>query len=328
MKSSRPLLVLRPDGSINSLVTAIRCLNASWRFKGRIIVETEGVSSPAVERKLHTWNDHDEHVPSAHRTAHRLIEQLRDYSRTITCEVRTRLTSDDIAQVAREHRADVVLISRVLSKSRLAGLVPPFEARVCRLAPCPVWCTGLRPLRSRVAVAVAPNATTEAARMLNGQLVRQAAALATAMDGDPELHLIGAWNLFGLTLDWWRRSDPATAEPIRRSGEAARKELATLASVVRRTGLSVHLHAVKGTAPVAISRVLREADPSLLVIGNRQRTGVHHALHVNTVEPVLKRATCSVLSLITSEPEPLNLTPSEIRRTADRTDWSHVNSVA
>lgn len=328
MKSSRPLLVLRPDGSINSLVTAVRCLNVSRRFRGRIIVEAEAVGSPALERKLHTWNCHDEHVAAAHRTAQRLIEQLRDSSRKIAWEVRTRLTSDEVAQVAREHRADVVLISRVLSKSRLAGLVPPFEARVCRLAPCPVWCAGLRPLRSRVAVAVAPNATTEEARILNRQLVRQAAALATAAPGEPELHLIGAWNLFGLTPDWWRRSDPATAELIRRSGEAARKELASLASGVEQTGLSVHLHAVEGAAPVAISRILGEVDPSLLVIGNRQRTGVHHALHVNTVEPVLKRATCSVFSLVAGEPERSNLTPTETRRTADRTDWSNVNSVA
>lgn len=328
MKTSRPLLVLRPDCPIDTLVAALSRTRVSRRFSGRVVVEAEATGSPVLERKLDSWNCHDQRVASAHRTAQQLRERLLEYSRSIDCEVRTRLTADEVAQVARDHQADTVLISRTLPKSRLAGLVAPFEARVCRLAPCPVWCAGVRPLSSRVAVAVDPNATTEEVRMLNVQLLRQAAALARSAGREPELHLIGAWDLFGLTPDWWRRSDPATTELIRRSSEAARKELAALASTIRRTDLAMHIHAVEGAAPVAISKVLGEVDPSLLVIGNNQRTGVRHAFHVNTVESVLKQATCSVFSVVTSESEQWNVTPTDVRQTGDRAEQSNVNAVA
>ncbi|MBL6707564.1 MAG: universal stress protein [Planctomycetaceae bacterium] len=325
MKSERPLLVLRPDGSIDSLVAALRRLNVSKRFNGRIIVEARAVGSPALERKLLSWDCHDEHVASAHQAAQRLTERLMEYSMRIGIEVRTRLTADEVSTAAKKHKADMVIISRSIPESRLSGIVPPFESRVCRLAPCPVWCASNRPVGPIVAVAVDPDASTDEERLHNARLVQHAARLALSATGSAELQLIGAWSIFGLTPSWWRRRDAATSELIRRTRQTAQKELHDLADRVYRSDLTVRTQLIEGAAPVAIQKALEETNSSLVVIGNRQRSGVQHALHANTVESVLKRASCSVLSVIQEELDEWSLINPEIKQPAER---SSVNAVA
>lgn len=64
MKMTRPLLVLRPEGSTDSLVAALWRLNVSRRFNGRIIVEARAAGSPTLDRKLQSGNCHDEHAAS------------------------------------------------------------------------------------------------------------------------------------------------------------------------------------------------------------------------------------------------------------------------
>jgi nucleotide-binding universal stress UspA family protein len=328
MKTSRPLLILRPNGSTDSLVAALRRLDVSRRFNGRIIVEADAVGSPALNRKLRSWECKDEHVASAHRAAQWLRERLLDYSTRIGTEVRTRLTAGEVARAAIDHQADMVIVSRGLPRAGLAGLAVPFEAHVCRLAPCPVWCAGLRPLNSRVAVAVTPNTASDEIRNLNLQLVRQSAVLAASTTDEPELHLIAACKPFGLTGDWWRRRIPTSTDLIRNASQAAQEELAMLTAVAKRRGLRVQIHLVEGAAPAAILNLLGEIDPSLLVVGNRQRTGIRRALHVNTVEPVLKRASCSVLSVIAGQSEPWSLSTTDMRQAGERTERSFINAVA
>lgn len=328
MNISRPLMVLRPEGSIDSLVAALRRLNVSRRLNGRVIVEARAVGSPALERKLQSWQCHDEHLASAHQTAQRITERLMDFSMRIKIEVRSRMTADDVAQVANDHEADLVIISRALPEARFGVAVPPFEARVCRLSPSPVWCASNRPMNSGVAVAVDPDTSSDEMRSLNIKLVREASAIAATATGSPELHLIGAWSLFGIAPGWWRRRDPATTELIRRTSQDAQLELDRLAASVCPSDVRVRAHLVEGAPSVAVPTFVAKTGVSLLVVGNHQRRGASHALHANTVESVLKRTSSSVLSVLPDTTEDWSVRTTESRPSTDRIDQSSKNAVA
>ncbi|NQV23572.1 MAG: universal stress protein [Rhodopirellula sp.] len=328
MKTKRPLLVLRPDGTIDALCAALRRLTVDRRVNGRVIIESLAGGNLALERKLDSWNCHDEPMASAHRAAQRLAERLMDYTLRIGIEIRTRLTPDDVAQAAQEHCADLVLVSRSVPKTRFSGLVPSVESRLCRLVRAPVWCAGNRPLSERIAVAIDPDATSAEAKAFNVQLVMEAVRLAQQERSPAEIHIIGAWRLFGIAPGWWRRRDRATAEQVARTRRNTEQQLDDLSTLAGRSGGKAKLHVKEGASAVAISRVVQKVDPSILVIGNRQRSGVSRVLHPNTAEAVLKRVSCSVFVVLRSEPDEQSTLPSDSRQSVDHVERPGVNAVA
>jgi universal stress protein E len=328
MKTKRPLLVLRPDGSIDSLCAALRRLTVDRRVRGHVLIESLSGGSLTLEHKLDSWNFHDEPMTSAHHAAQRLAERLMDYSLRIGIEIRTRLTADDVAQVAKKHSADLVLVSRSVPKTRFSRLLPSVESRLSRLVPAPVWCVGIRPVNERIAVAIDPEATSAEATAFNVQLVREAIRLAQQERSRAEIHLIGASRRFGIGPVWWRRLNHATAEYVASNSRSAEQTLEDLFKLAGTSCCKVKLHVQQETPAVAISQVVQKVDPSILVIGNRQRSGVSRALHRNTAEAVLERVSCSVFVVLPSEPDEQTIPPSDLRQPVDHLVRPGVKAVA
>lgn len=328
MKTKRPLLVLRHDGAIDSLCAALRRLTVERRVNGRVIIESLSGGSLSMERKLDSWNCHDEFMASAQRAAQRLAERLMDYSLRIGIEIRSRLTADDVAQVAKEHSSDLVLVSRSVPKTRFSRLLPSVESRLPRLVPAPVWCVGIRPVNERIAVAIDPDATSAEATAFNVQLVREAIRLAQQERSRAEIHIIGASRPFGIAPVWWRRRNHATAEQVASTSRTAEQPFDDLLALAGGSGCKVRLHLEAGAPAIVVSEVVQKVDPSILVIGNRQRSGVSRVLRRNTAETVLKRVSCSVFVVLPSEPDEQSILPSDLRLLADHLERPGVNAVA
>ena len=90
----------------------------------------------------------------------------------------------------------------------------------------------------------------------------------------------------------------------------------------------MRLHLEAGAPAIVVSEVVQKVDPSILVIGNRQRSGVSRVLRRNTAETVLKRVSCSVFVVLPSEPDEQSILPSDLRLLADHLERPGVNAVA
>lgn len=325
MDTARTLLVHRPGGSVDLIVAALRRLAVTGRFDGRIMIEATLGGHRPVDLKLDLWNCHNDHEAAVHQVARRLSESLLDYTIRIPIDVRERLTPDDVARAARDLRADLMLISRSVPRTRLAGLMTPFEARVCRLASCPVWCVGQRPLGPCIAVAVDLEASSIEKKALNAQLMQRALRLAMS-HGDPAvLHVLGARPNSRFSMNRWYHGNSDSTELLVRMSDTVKWQLDSLG---RRSRLTLKTHLEDGAPAVVVSRLLETVSPSNPVIGNKQRTGMHQTLHASTVERVLKSASCSVIGVIPCGRQTLNWLSTDTRQSADRVESPGVNAVA
>ena len=302
MKTSRPLIVVRTDEAAGPVCRVVEDMARNHWFDGKLIVEAREFGSEVVDRKLNSWDFQDGHAESANHLAWKLAERLlSESSLRVGIEVRTRLTASQVAIAAAEHNADSVFITRDAPATGWRSLGTPFESQVCRTVNAPVWCVDSKINSGPVVVAVNPEPSADDGIAFNRQLVRDAVALATSRVDRPDVHLVAAWSLSGIAPSEWRRGDVATSGLIMRVKTDCHLYLTELAAMVEEAGLNARLHSVEGLPAVAITRTVKEIQPSVLLIGNRRRSGVQHALRPNVAEAVLKRVSCSLLSVVRRE---------------------------
>jgi len=302
MKTSRPLIVVHPDEAAGPVCRVVEEMAGDRWFDGKLIVKAREVRSEVVERKLNSRDWGDGHVESENHVAWKLAERLLSQSSLrVGVEVRASLTASQIAIAAAAHNADAVFIARDARATGWWGLGTPFESQVCRAVNASVWCVDPSVDSGHIAVAVNPEPPTDDGLAFNRQLVRDAVALAASREERPDVHLVAAWSLLGDAPTEWHRRDVATSELRRREKINCHMYLADLAAVVEEAGLNARLHSVEGVPAVAITRTVEKIQPAVLMIGNRRRSGVQHALRPNVAEAVLKRVSCSILSVVRRE---------------------------
>ena len=162
-----------------------------------------------------------------------------------------------------------------------------------RKCPCAIWVA--RPTDSdgykRILAAVDPDPTDAERDSLNGTIMELAVSLAKLEAS--ELHVVHAWEQYGLPVGssaevWVQWQETACAEVKRRLCEFLSEYP---------PGSDSQVHLVGGKPAHSISRLAREEQIDLLVMGTVCRTGIRGFLIGNTAEGVLLRVDCSLLTV-------------------------------
>lgn len=177
-----------------------------------------------------------------------------------------------VVRASTKWAADMVLKSSFKHSTGKRLLNRTSDWAIMRECLCPVLLVKDRAPREVTAVlaAVDINAKRESYERLNQKVIEVAKRL---LDSDrAEVHVVNAFSDF--------KGVPDRAELIRNSGIA-----------------SDRVHIKMGEPEKVIVAQAKAIDASLVVVGNSARSGVSAVLHGNTVEKMLDKLECDVLSL-------------------------------
>jgi nucleotide-binding universal stress UspA family protein len=203
-----------------------------------------------------------------------------------------------IREVLRKKHSLVILSASTKSALR-TRLLGSMTMQLMRNCPCPIWVvkTAQRAPYSRVLMALGPEFESEDAARLNQKILDWASSL-TALENS-ELHAGHAWDLFAESVLHGRAGVQPT-DVARMSRQARKLQKEWLARLLGPYDLAKHperIHLVKGSAAVAIPRLVQRERIDLLVMGTVCRTGIPGFLIGNTAERILNQVDCSVLTL-------------------------------
>jgi len=173
------------------------------------------------------------------------------------------------------------------------GKIDSTTMHLMRKCPCAIWVVRPQPVNrsALVMAAVDPDPTDPQKDSLNRKIMELAVSVAK-LDGS-ELHVVHVWKLYGLpvgaTGEVWKRWEETVGNELKR------RLYEFLADYDLGPGPQVHF--VAGEPAVAISRLAREKQIDLLVMGTVCRTGVRGFFIGNTAEGVLGRVDCSLLTV-------------------------------
>jgi nucleotide-binding universal stress UspA family protein len=128
----------------------------------------------------------------------------------------------------------------------------------------------------------------------NGPSVLQSAADLASTAPDAELHLVHAFGaaVRADALRWFPAlSDLASIEDSDAAGAALHRIAASIA--FRNTRVCAHVH--EGSATGVIAQLAEDIEADLVVVGNRDRAGLHRSLFGSTAEKLVRIAPCPVL---------------------------------
>jgi universal stress protein E len=169
--------------------------------------------------------------------------------------------------------------------------------RLLRKCPCPVWV--IRPTRARIQRVLAAVNPDPSEAELNRTIVGLAASMTQRYGG--ELHLAGAWELYGeatMRHSAFVHTPAAELDTLLHDEEASHRaaldDLLTAAQLADEPW-QIHLH--KGPATQVVPKVVARHRINLLVMGTVARTGVNGLLIGNTAESVLDNVRCSVIAV-------------------------------
>ena len=198
----------------------------------------------------------------------------------------------EITRRVQQFRHDLVITDG--GRGEDAGrVVDSTTMHLMRKCPCAIWVA--RPTSSdryeRILAAVDPDPTDAERSSLNRMIMELAVSLAKLEAS--ELHVVHAWEQFGLPVDssadvWVKWQEAARAEVNRRFYELLSEHP---------VGSDPQVHLVGGKPAPSISRLAREEQIDLLVMGTVCRTGIRGFLIGNTAEGVLQRVDCSLLTV-------------------------------
>lgn len=173
------------------------------------------------------------------------------------------------------------------------------STRLMRKCPCPVWVlkSGRRRNYARVLAAVDPAPSDADHTSMNLKIVELASSLAR-LEGSL-LHLVHAWT--PETQRIWRLgsrlNDSEVAEIDRAGRDAHSNCFDELIARVPTEDLRMQRHLLKGDAGDLIPRLASRLGIDVIVMGTVCRIGVPGLLIGNTAEKVLRRVSCSVLTV-------------------------------
>jgi universal stress protein E len=173
------------------------------------------------------------------------------------------------------------------------------STHLMRKCPCPVWVMKSGGPRRYAAVlaAVDPAPSDQDRNSLNLKIMELATSLAR-LEGS-QLHLVHAWAPVAQGIwDVGRRLTESEMAQIDRASEEARWNwFDELLAKVPLDDLEVHRHMLKGGASDLIPRLALRKGIDVIVMGTVCRAGVPGLFIGHTAEKVLRRVSCSVLTV-------------------------------
>ncbi len=211
--------------------------------------------------------------------------------------------ADEIMKFADEWRSDLVVKGADRPSGVRAPLFSSTDKKLVRRCPATVLLVRRATGRGRVVVALdwpeRGEKNLEAAG-LREALIRSALDMAQRL-GTEEIVLIHAWSVVGLPLLEHPRSG-LSASAVQSyveewEGEHRRWLDETVRNAGHRYGNAVRFigHFVMGEAATVVPEAIRKLDPSLLVIGSANRTGLAGVFLGNTAEAVIDQVETDVL---------------------------------
>lgn len=201
---------------------------------------------------------------------------------------------DTVRRVLRNEYA--LLVKQAAQSPGRSGFLA-VDMDLLRKCPCPVWLakTIERPRQDiKVAAAIDPETTTEAARALSVQLLLRGRELADECDG--VLHILSCWDF--PQEDWLRSKVPGSelANAATSVQRQHRQQLETRILEAGIAGTNRIVHA-RGQAGQVLPRLVADLGIDILAMGTVARTGIPGWLMGNTAENVFHDLSCSLLAL-------------------------------
>ncbi|MEL6950191.1 MAG: universal stress protein [Pseudomonadota bacterium] len=231
-----------------------------------------------------------------------LVSQAPNYLPDIHTQLIAGATPIDVIRAVVVHGYDLVIKATEPTASA-AETLGPFDKKLLRKCPCPVWLVrDAGPARyERILVAIDYRPENTGNDALNRQLLEMAASLAS-MEG-ARLHVTHAWRLQG--EDTLRSS--RTGLPAVKVDELVRAERAVhqiwLAAVVAKDCPSLdgahepERHLIEGAARAVVPQLATTIDAQLVVMGTVGRTGIPGYFIGNTAEAILGRIDCAIMAV-------------------------------
>lgn len=304
MQSFKKILAIA-DSSDRENTAVARASYLASRNRGQLAVVATVASIPIVEtcgsdRQSAFLCDIELEEAIVHRERLR-VEALVAPFREAGLEVNSRVLRGDpsleiIREVVRNHH-DVVMMSAD-SESRLtSALFGSTCIDLMRSCPCPVWV--IKPeqigVYARVLAAVDPRPADKEHSALNMKIIELAASLAQAEHGD--LITLHTWSIPGISnLEvLFSRGDMD-----RVVSEIQHEHMAWLDDLLEQCSLNhVHhqIHLLEGVAAELIPSVAKKQKVDVIVMGTACRAGIAGLFIGNSVEQVLRKVDCAVLTV-------------------------------
>jgi len=182
------------------------------------------------------------------------------------------------------------------------------DMHLLRKCPCPVWMikSGQLPPYRRILAAVDLESSNNNTRRddLNFKILEMASSLALSEPG--ELHVVNAWQAVGegivamnldlhsVELDTWLDEQRTAFE------DGLKVFMTALPKILGQKGadyIAPQVHLIRGSAEIAIPKLVKEKQIDLIVMGTVARTGLAGFFMGNIAESVLNQINCSVLAL-------------------------------
>lgn len=233
------------------------------------------------------------------RNLESLAGPLRDQGFDVSTSVLSGNTSFEIMHEVLRSGHDLVVRVTKGAHSQQTGFFGTTSMRLLRKCPCAVWLVrpDVPPRFDRVLTAVEAAPQDSGHQRMNSMVMELGLSIAAYEKG--ECHVVHAWDVFGGSAVK-SRLKPGEFEAIQKRAEAEVAE--ALDKVLSQWKLShrddrVHLLNDPMGAGHAISRLAKQQNIDLVVMGTIARSGVAGALLGNTAERVLDRIECAVLTI-------------------------------
>ena len=207
--------------------------------------------------------------------------------------------ADEIVRNIIENKRDLLLI-KAHSHGLADRILGSTTVRLLRKAPCPVWAMQPKLAKEKISkiLATIDDAHEDSETYsLNKKIVETAASLAG--QNKCKAQYLQAWRHFGEELQkgHWGLSDEVVKEVDKDLHNKHKTRLEQLLKDASAELADEQINLIKGDAGRVIEEFVQDNDIQLLVMGTLSRTGVAGVLVGNTAEKILRKVTCSVLTL-------------------------------
>ncbi len=206
-------------------------------------------------------------------------------------------TSVEIIREVMRDRHDLVLRVAKGKDSRRSGFFGNTGIRLLRKCPCAVCLVtpATTPTFKHVLGCVETSTGDPLDAELNDKVYELASSISRYHGG--RFSIVHVWSLYGEQM----LKDRMQPEQFQDLMNKNRDQVASLLDkFLKKHGSSVresNVHLIKGEAPYAIARFVREQSVDLVVMGTVARSGMAGVIMGNTAEQILNRIECSVLAL-------------------------------
>ncbi len=300
MQRFREILVLATPEPETPQVIA-RAAELAERNRARLtlfdVVPGLGARRGRVEHGAKSINLQQLLIDARRRDLEELASRVMTVETRVAVEVGVRFVSVIERVIRYDHDLVITAPDRSESGRGLRGATTTLH--LLRKCPAPVWVDDPRTWgRQDVVVAAGPFPEDGEIGTLNQTLLELGTSLARIQGGD--VHVVHAWRLEGEHLLRNSKVKLAPSEVDALVDEeriAAEKTFGQILDHVNVEGLGTHLHLRHGRPADAISRVVQEVKPGVVVMGTLARAGLRGLIIGNTAERVLGDIEASVIAV-------------------------------